>query len=289
MEKHILLNDFLKVPDPKRTKVKFNIHAGNDVSAWDNLIVNDDCASDDEWIRMNAFRRKQPSNNLDNAEYLLAFAQYYPLGAEYYIFGGYYKVEKVYPEVLEGTGYKLTPQDEFSEYRKRLIIKLAKPIGRDIYTRWYENLPSQLNPVVYELAPSTKLADFPGYANVCLTHKDMQTIFNNEAADWKRALSFVKGVYCITDRSNGQLYIGSAYSDNEGIWQRWRSYADVNNLTGGNKTFEQMKNSGADHIINNFTYTILEIFDMRTKPEVIIQREEYWKRVFQTVAYGMNN
>ncbi|MGN1235291.1 MAG: GIY-YIG nuclease family protein, partial [Christensenellaceae bacterium] len=77
--------------------------------------------------------------------------------------------------------------------------------------------------------------------------------------------------------------------DSEGIWQRWRSYADVNDLTGGNKTFEQMKNDGADRIIDNFTYTILEIFDMRTKPEVIIQREEYWKRVFQSVAHGMNN
>ena len=50
-----------------------------------------------------------------------------------------------------------------------------------------------------------------------------------------------------------------------------------------------MKNNGANHIIDNFTYTILEIFDMRTKSETIIQREEYWKKVFQTVLHGMNN
>ena len=77
--------------------------------------------------------------------------------------------------------------------------------------------------------------------------------------------------------------------DIAGIWQRWSSYADVTNLTGGNKAFEELKNNGADYIVENFSYSILEIFDMRTKREDIIQRESYWKRVFQTIKYGMNN
>lgn len=99
----------------------------------------------------------------------------------------------------------------------------------------------------------------------------------------------VKGVYCITDKSTGQLYIGSASGDNEGIWQRWSAYASVSNLTGGNKTFEELKKNGADYIIDNFTYSIIEIFDMRTDPKYIIQREEHWKNVFKTVQFGMNN
>ena len=28
---------------------------------------------------------------------------------------------------------------------------------------------------------------------------------------------------------------------------------------------------------------------MKTKREDIIRREEYWKRVFQSIKYGMNN
>lgn len=68
-----------------------------------------------------------------------------------------------------------------------------------------------------------------------------------------------------------------------------KSFADVTNLTGGNKAFEELKNNGADYIVENFSYSILEIFDMRTKREDIIQRESYWKRVFQTIKYGMNN
>ena len=85
------------------------------------------------------------------------------------------------------------------------------------------------------------------------------------------------------------MYIGSASGNSDGIWQRWSSYANVNDLTGGNKTFERLKNSGSGYIIDNFQYSILEIFDTRTKRDEIIKREEHWKRVFQSVTHGMNN
>lgn len=39
----------------------------------------------------------------------------------------------------------------------------------------------------------------------------------------------------------------------------------------------------------NFTYSILEIFDMRAKREDIVHREEFWKDVFKSVKFGMNN
>ena len=277
--------DFLSVDFPDKTKVKFNMNAGNtNFPAWDYL--RDDNL---EWINMNAFKTKQANNNLNHADYLLAFAQYYPYGTNYFIFGGMYKVEKIIPEVFGQVGYKLTLMDNYIDYRKRLIIKLERPIGRDVYNKPYNSVQRDFNPIIHELAPSTKLGSFPGYNNVLLTHKELQTITAMEATEWKIALSNVKGVYCITDKSTGKLYIGSASGDNEGIWQRWSAYADINNLTGGNKTFEELKNNGADYIIDNFTYSILEIFDMRTKREDIIRREEYWKRVFQSVKFGMNN
>lgn len=283
----IRFEDFFAVLYPEKTKVKFNMNAGNAaLPAWDYLIRGEE---DPDWIGMNAWKSKQANNNLNHAEYLLAFAQYYPYGPNYYIFGGMYKVEKIIPEVYDTYGYKLILMEDFSDYRKRLIIRLEQPIGRNIYNKPYLNVQRDFNPEVYELAPSTKLGAFPGYNNVLLSHKDLQTIINMEAPEWRTALSSVKGVYCITDKSNGQIYIGSASGNSGGIWQRWSSYADVSNLTGGNKTFEELKNNGADHIIDNFTYSILEIFDMRTKREEIIHREEFWKKVFQSVKYGMNN
>lgn len=277
--------DFFPVEFPEKTKVKFNMNAGNtEHPAWDYL--RDDAI---EWINMNAHKRVHANNNLNRAEYLLAFAQYYPYGPDYYIFGGMYKVEKIIPEVFDAVGYNLTLMPNFEDYRKRLIIKLSRPVGRDIYNKPYCTVQRDFNPEVYELAPSTKLGSFPGYNNVLLTHKDLQTIIKLEAPEWRTALSSVKGVYCITDKLTGQLYIGSASGNYGGIWQRWSAYADISNLTGGNKTFEELKNYDADYIINNFTYSILEIFDMKTKREDIIHREEYWKKVFQTVKHGMNN
>lgn len=281
----IKFDDFFRIPDPKKTKVKFNMRNENtDGLAWDYL--RDDCK---QWIEMNSWKTKQSNNNFNDAQYLLAFAQYYPYGPNYFIFGGLYKIEKIIPEVWKAYGYKLSLLDDFKEYRKRLIIKLKKTIGRNNYNRVFEHVQSDLNPEIYELAPSTKMGSFPGYNNVLLSHKDLQVIIKNEEPEWKNALINVKGVYCITDTSTGQLYIGSAYGNNEGIWQRWAQYANVANLTGGNKTFEELKERGANYIIDNFTYTILEIFDMKTKKEDIIKREEFWKRAFKTKQHGMNN
>lgn len=282
----IKFEDFFKIDNPNRTKVKFNMNAGNvTLPAYDYLLEDGK-----DWIEMNAHKKKQANNNLNRADYLLSFAQYYPYGSQFYIFGGMYRVEKIIPEVFNTTGYKLILMDDFIDYRKRLIIKLEKPIGRDCYNKPFTSVQKDLNPEIYEISPATKLRSFNSYNNILLSHNDLQFIIKNEAPEWKDRLSCVKGVYCITDTSNGQIYIGSASGDNEGIWQRWAAYADVKNLTGGNKVFKdiKVKQNGAKYIIEHFTYSILEIFDMKTKREYILERESFWKRVFQTIKYGMN-
>ena len=280
----IKFEDFFKVPDESATKVKFNMNKGDVTkSAWDLLLEDKP-----EWIEMNAYKTKQPNNNLNRAKYLLAFAQYYPYGPNYYIFGGMYKVEIIDENIENDIGYNLTLMDDYKEYIKRLIIKLERPIGWDIYNKKYESVQKSLNPEIYELAPSTKLGTFPGYNSVKLSHKDLQRIVNNDEPSWKNALSNVKGIYVITDKSTGKLYIGSASGNAEGIWQRWSNYADIKNLTGGNKFFDELKGIDNQYIIDNFSYSILEIFDMRTKQEDILNRENFWKDVLKTREFGMN-
>lgn len=282
----IELNKFIKVPDLNKTKIKFNMNAGNtEIKAWDLLFKEDET----EWEQINAWKTKHPNNNLNHADYLLAFAQYYPYGPEYFIFGGLYKIKKIEPEVYDEVGYELTLMEDYKEYRKRLIVKLKKPIGRDLYNRLYKNIQDTLEPEVYEIAPNTKLGHFPGYQNVTLSHPQMQQIISRNEPSWKQALMNVKGVYVITDLSNGKLYIGSASGNTDGIWQRWSDYANIENLTGGNKLLNEIKlDKGKDYIINNFQYSILEIFDTKTKADTIINRENYWKNVFCTRKYGMN-
>lgn len=274
------------VQDPDKTKVKFNMNAGDVNKPALELLMNGEDES--EWLRLNAWKSKQANNNLNRANYLLTFAQYYPYGPEYYIFGGMYRVRKKEPEVYDTVGYDLELMDDYSDLRKRLIVRLSRPIGREIYNKLFATVLRDFKPEIFELAPSTKLGPFPGYDSVLLTHRQLQTIYRMEAPDWKKALSNVKGVYCITNRADGHLYIGSASGESGGIWQRWSAYANVNDLTGGNKAFEDFKKTDADYIIDHFTYAILEIFDMKTKKDVITERERFWKNVFYSVKKGMN-
>lgn len=283
----IRFTDFLTVSEPSLTKVKFNMRAGAEgAEAWDLLLADD--AQD--WLDMNRHRSRHPSNNLGEAQYLLSFAQYYPYGPQYFIFGGFFEVRAIVPQIMDSPGYEIIQLPQYSEYIKRLIIKLEQPVGRDIYLRWYEGLQEgKLNPEVYELAPDTKLGTFSGYQNVRLKHHELQRIIANDEPSWKGALSSVKGVYVITDLSSGQLYVGSASGEANGLWQRWAGYAHLNNLTGGNMELERMRaDLGDDHIISNFQYSILEIFDPKTKAETILKRESFWKLALDSRAHGMN-
>lgn len=283
----IRFTEFMPVAEPGLTKVKFNIRAGvGGAAAWDLLLADDP----EHWLNLSRHRERHQNNNFGSAEYLLAFAQYYPYGPQYFIFGGYFRVKASEPEVIGGSGYDLTLLDEYSEYVKRLIIKLERPIGRDLYLRKYDGLQAgPLNPEVYELAADTKLGTFPGYQNVRLRHHELQRIIANDEPSWKDALSSVKGVYVITDLSDGRLYVGSAAGEANGLWQRWAGYAHLRNLTGGNKELESMRiDLGDHHIIGNFQYSILEIFDPKTKAETILRRESFWKLALDSRGHGMN-
>ena len=268
-------NFFKEVILKGKVKVKFNMNTRDK-----DLPDFDFDFDSDRWMNMNCLKSKQANNNYSDAEYVLSFAQYYPYGSDYYIFGGLYEIEEIKPEVYDQVGYKLTMQNEFKEYIKRLIVRLDRPIGRDLYNIPFENVQRDFNPELYEIMPPTTLSNFNGYNNVHLLHKDLQIIVKYEAPEWKNALETVKGIYAITDISNGKIYIGSATGENS-IWQRWCSYAK--GLTGENKDLKNIiKEKGEDYIKNNFTYAILENFDIKTKDEYIYGREQYWIEVLQT-------
>jgi hypothetical protein len=106
-------------------------------------------------------------------------------------------------------------------------------------------------------------------------------------SSFKAALENVKGVYLITDTSNGKRYVGSAY-DGAGVWSRWECYAG----TGHGYTDELMQliaTSGLDHARQNFRFALLEYQSMRTDDNIVIEREQYWKRVLLSRGdYGYN-
>lgn len=63
----------------------------------------------------------------------------------------------------------------------------------------------------------------------------------------------------MTDKSNGKMYVGSAYGD-YGIWSRWET----------------------------FQFSLLEFYSMKIDNQVVINREQYWKEVLCTCWFGYN-
>ena len=122
--------------------------------------------------------------------------------------------------------------------------------------------------------------EFPGYDEVNLSWDSLNRIISKET--WKTALENQKGVYLITDISNGKLYVGSAYGENM-IYGRWMQY--TKNGHGGNVN---LKSLGFEHIKKNFRYSILEIYKSTTDDQLIIKRESWWKETLLSRMHGYN-
>lgn len=135
--------------------------------------------------------------------------------------------------------------------------------------------------IVFQILPNTFEDDyFPGYDKVNITWEELKRII--EKNSWKTALQNQKGVYLITDKSNGKMYVGAAYGENM-ILGCWKEY--IENGHGGN---ESLKKLSFKHIKQNFKYSILEIFKSTMDDQIIIDREAWWKEVLQTRQFGYN-
>ena len=292
----IKFTDFIKeFTEGKQSKIKFKFHMSTkfldlNKSPYDCLIEDAE-----DWQNLNNYRNeKGKSSRLDGYDYLVSFAQYNIYGRNFFVFGGIYKVEIAKPGHYKIGGYNISlldnkdPIGEFlNKYRKRLIVKLDENLGIN-FELTYEAIEKK-NIEVFEVFPNIASGKFNGYQNVSITHKELREIVSNNELSWKLALSYIKAVYVITDTKTGKLYIGSASGNSQGLWQRWECYADFKDLTGGNKEFEVLvKEKEKDYIKDNFKYSILEIFDTKTKQEYILERENYWKNVFETKKFGMN-
>jgi hypothetical protein len=129
------------------------------------------------------------------------------------------------------------------------------------------------------------VGEFPGFNSVLLSHATLKTIVRENIESWRAALGAVAGVYVITDKSNGEQYVGSAYGVG-GIWNRWCNYAQ--NGHGGNAQLRAvLRDKGATHA-EHFQYAILEVCDLRESSDFVIGRESHWKEVLQTRDHGLN-
>jgi hypothetical protein len=128
---------------------------------------------------------------------------------------------------------------------------------------------------------------FSGFEDIDLSFEELETLVRNSRADWRAALSNVKGVYLISDITTGKRYIGSAYGD-QGIWARWCAY--VASGHGGNIELRALVSDPTlDYCRKCFRFALLEYRPSPTPDELILAREAFWKRILLTRGeYGLN-
>ena len=194
--------------------------------------------------------------------------------------------------------------DEYEPFIDRIIVNKPKNRSEKTMRTWTTNNPELVNSteIVEILKDKYKkiYSDFSGYENISKTYEELYNVIDEPI--WKKALSSVYGVYVITntDKNNkdaGYLYIGSATGE-KGIYGRWktyleRGYADdeVEDRDYPNKRLKEIANKeGLEYIRKNFKYSILEIFTKnKIGKEKALEREKYWKKVFETKTHGYND
>lgn len=256
---------------------KYKLHAARDSDGSHPLDVF--VGDREEWLGWNRWRR---SKEEFTREFIFSVIQFYP-EAGVWLFGGIFRV--LSRSGVQGpNGYQIEEVADYSNLVGRLKIKMPTPArGRAFYLENY--YPDMF---VHEiLREPYSGAEFPGFENIIVSFHELRSIIDTQKPDWKAALSGVKGVYCIIDRSNGKKYIGSAYGDS-GIWSRWSNYAWSGH--GGNVHLRRcVDENGLSHAMNHFQIALLEYRPASTDDRVILERESHWKRLMLSRGdYGYN-
>lgn len=232
----------------------------------------------EEWDNWNRWR----SNKDDfNRTYILALIDFH-LESNVWLFGGIYKVLSREP-TNQSYSYTVERSTEHSELIGRLKIRYCPSRGRSFrLENCYANM--SLSEILREAYTGEQ---FPGYEDISHDFGTLESVFRTCRPDWKAALENIKGVYLITDKKNGKMYVGSAYGGT-GIWSRWRCYLETGH--GGNCELSLLiKREGIEYAKQNFQMSLLEYRPAKTDDNVILAREAFWKKTLQTQGdFGYN-
>ena len=263
----ILLNDILNLKDLENTKIRFV--KGNGIDDPKELFKRDRKALLN-WQFYNYSKRKA----FRPGQTAIGFVK---IEEDKWLLFDISKITKDL-EVYNAPGYEYEQMNEFEKYFGRVVIE---------YKNKVQNLIRKADGVINDCKVHKILEDifdddiFPGYENVNISWKEMQNILNKGA--WKTALENQKGVYLITDKSNGKMYVGAAYGENM-IYGRWSKY-----IKNGHDGQVELKALDFSYIKDNFCYSILDIYKSTTDPKIIEKRESWWKKTLQSkVPLGYN-
>lgn len=266
----ILFTHVLPITDPENYKLHCAVYNGR-AQPLDEFVESR--ALWDKWTRYKGKR------NRFNRKTVLSLIRFYP-EEHVWLFGGIYNVSG-----FNDQGYLIerNPYGEALVGRLKINFKLS---GRNTEPNLENQLPRL--EVRELLRESYSGNEFPGFDNIQISFRELENIIKIQSARWQTALQNMKGVYLITDTSNGKLYVGKA-SAGKGIWSRWSDYIKTGH--GGNIELKKQleAHDGIDYARNNFSFALLEYAPMRADDSYLDQREKYWKDLLLSRSrYGYN-
>lgn len=168
--------------------------------------------------------------------------------------------------------FDLQQTELMTDIRGRLVIRWNAPRS------WWMRAATASSYPVTGIADAEPIP-FPGFDELILGHADLQAVMREPRyASWRTALGAVKGVYLITDTSDGRQYVGKA-DGADSISQRWAAYAA--NGHGSNRDLRGLNAA-------SFQFSVLRVFDPATPEPVINAAESHYKRALDTRAHGLN-
>lgn len=150
MSNRLTLTDILHFPNPDDVKIKLARHDGNpEHPALDAMMADDEI-----WRNINCYKGKprDANNNMGDRGLLATFAQYYPCGPEYYMFGGLYELTDTMPGEYDCIAYDWRPVPMYEKYKNRLIIRLDQKL-RQGHMWNYSGFLSSIPHEVWALLP----------------------------------------------------------------------------------------------------------------------------------------
>lgn len=163
---------------------------------------------------------------------------------------------------------ELQAVETFAHWKGRVVTDF--PRDRN-WTRWADKWPLKLM-AIHEHSVLT--AEMPSWDRFVVGHGELA----NLPARWRAALAEWRGIYAIIDETDGKLYVGSAYGE-QNIYGRWSNYA----LTGHGNNAELV---GRDP--SRFRYSILQRLSPDLESSEVIRIEQSWKERLHTREFGLN-
>lgn len=269
----ILLNDIMNLNERDLNELCIDLNISvNNIEPLDIMLNNYQDVL--KW-----FAHKSKRNTLSR-KYVLSFVRLYTEGSQYWLFGGYFRVEKKenFDLIQKGVAYDLFPV-KFENLIGRLVIEF-KNNGLSM-TRKAENVINDMK--VYKILDKRyDSIPFPGLDNINVSFKQLETIIKSNNDNWKNKLENISAVYLLIDRRNGRKYVGATYGY-AGVWQRWSNY--IYTVNGGNKALTRLR---CEDIQNNFSFSLLEWHCVDVDKEFLVKRENHWKDVLLSRAFGYN-